>query len=540
MDALAPNLAGFPADSTSIGLGTSPQVWLFSDFEGYNQLRSVGYPLYLSTVQQARLERLRQARLLHDGKHWRLFLFEQRTQFDFPEARVLGKIKRPYVPFNLLKLIAQKSSDLLFGEEPAIRVDQDLQQKDVAELVQRTHLHDLLYGGSKECAYDGEYYFEAVVQSTLEEPTGAVYLQRVDAADIFPVGQIQANGQYRSYVRYNARNTNARDPKKKPDWKLLVTTYEAGAIRRDLYQLDEKGYQNPKVLTLNQWPQEDPSEEPLEEITETYLDRPTIVFVPNLLVRGFPVSDFDGLVELQDCLNAKMTQLARIFALHSMPKIAMPQQSADASGNARSDADVHFFNTPDEIPKYITWDAQIEAAIKDRDNVRDALLIEAEMSPILLGIQTGATSKANAFKSIRLEAINSLTKAQRKAVIWRAAIDRLLSLALDMQGRIPTAAKYDRQPLAIEMKDGLPVDTDSKASEIATYRGAGVMSVKRAVELQIPDPERAAEELEDIAAENAQQTPSVFLTNPADAADPAAEQQEAHEQEKSPDVPVAA
>lgn len=523
--------------SQSIGLGTSPQVWLFSDFEGYNQLRSVGYPAYLSIVQQARLERLRQARLLHDGRHWRLFLFEGRTQFDFPEARVNGKIRRPYVPYNLCKLIAQKSSDLLFGEEPSIRVDEPLQQKSLADLVKRTHLHDLLYGTSKECAGDGECFIETVVQATSDEPSGAVYLQRVDAADIFPEGSLQPNGQYKSYVRYNARNAGTEQ---RPDWKLLVTRYIPGAITRELRQLDQRGFIQPRVLTLNEWPQEDPAEDPIQGETKTGLDRPSIVWVPNLLVRGFPVSDFDGLVELQDSLNAKMTQVSRILSQYSDPNIAMPVQSAAPDGNARSDHKVFFFRTKDEIPTYITWTPELAAAMKDREETRDALLIEAEMSPILLGIKTGATSKANAFKSIRLEAINSLTKAQRKAVIWRAALDRILSLAQDLEQRIPGSAQYARKDPSVEMRDGMPIDTDSMSQEISTYRAAGVMSRDRAVELQISDPALREQELERLEEETAAATPSIFMGRPTPPATDNADGLESEAGEEQGTIEVAA
>ncbi len=488
----------------NIGLGTSPQVWLFSDFEGYNQLREGSYPPYLSLVQQARLERIRQARLLHDGRHWRMFLFEARTQFDFPETMTLGRRRRMYVPYNLLKLISQKSADLLFGAQPAVRVEDEIQQDKITELVDRTSLHALLYAMAGECGVDGEAYIESVVQD------GQVYLKRVDAADIFPEGKVQPDGQYASYVKYNATNVGTPNA---PDWRLLTTRYLPGTITRQVQQLDQKGFVLPKVLTLNEWPQEDPQAAPLDPETRTGLDRPSVVYIPNLLVRDIPVSEYDGLVELQDSLNAKNTQIARVLAKHSDPKLAAPVAAATNEGELPQSHDVYFFRDKEEIPQYLTWNAELAAAMEDRKEVRSELLQLAEMSPILLGIKEGATGAHNAYKSVRLEAINSITKAARKAVIWKAAIRRLIALAQDMEQTIP-GVRYDRQAVGIEMQDGLPTDTDSQANEIATLRGCGVMSVERGVELQLQDPAAVRKELSLLEEERAASTPTVLMGEP--------------------------
>lgn len=495
-------MSSFPA--SNFGLGISPQVWLFSDFEGYNLLRQIGYPAYLTMQQQARLERIRQARLLHDGRHWRLFLHEGRTQFDFPQSNVNGVLKRMYVPYNLLKLIGQKSADLLFGDEPAVRVDDEIQQRKTAALVERTSLHTLLYSASQEAAVDAEAFVEAVVQD------GAVYIKRIDAADIFPVGKIQPDGQYGSYVQYNAKNAGTGD---KPDWKLLVTRYLPGMITRELKQLDQKGFILPKVLTLNQWPQEDPEQGPPEPMTPTGLDRPSVVWIPNLLVRDIAVSDYDGLIEQQDKLNANNTQIARVLMKHSDPKLAVPAEMATPDGALPANHDVFFFRDKDQIPQYLTWNAELANAMEDRKETRTALLTMAEMSPILLGIREGGGSSHNAFKSVRLEAINSLTKAQRKAVIWKAAVKRMIALAQDLEQTLP-GERYDRKTVAVEMRDGLPADTDVRATELSTLRGCGLMSRERGVEILLQDPQAVEKELAALEEEDSQKTPSIFLQPP--------------------------
>jgi hypothetical protein len=517
-----------PDTESNFGLGTSPQVWLFSDFNLYNQLRPIGYPMYLTMVQKARLERIRQARLLHDGRHWRLFLFEARTQFDFPEVRTMGRKTQLYVPYNLCKLISIVSANLLFGAEPGLKVAPTpeeteaikqadaridlaslVQGKYLAQLIERTAFHRLLYHTAIEASYDAEAYFESCIE------LGQVYVRRIDAADIFPLGRIQPDGQYKAYVKYNARNLGSDD---KPDWRLLTTTYLPGKITRKVSQLNNFGFVLPRQLTLNEWPQEDPEDSPLEPETVTGIDRCTITYVPNLLARDFPVSDYDGLVETQDELNAKQTQISRVLAKHSDPKLAAPATAATQDGILPSNHDVYFFRSKDEIPQYLTWNAELASAITERDQARSAMLLLSQTSPLLLGLREGAVSSHNAYKSVRIETTPSLSKAQAKALIWKPAIRRVLSVCQDLEQTLP-AVRYDRRDIAVEVKDGLPIDTDALANEIATYRGCGSMSVRRSVELQIEDPVARAAELADLAAEKADATPSILMAPPSQAGD---------------------
>lgn len=491
-------MSAFPQN---LGIGFAQMVWLFSGYTGYNTLRVIGYPAYLTLRQQGRLERMRQARMLHDGRHSDYFLYEARTQNSFPTMQSMGREIRPFFPYNLLDLISKKSADLLFGAEPSVRVEDQIQSKAIEDLAERTSLHRLLYHEAIEASCDGEAAVEAVIEN------GQTYLKRIDAADIFPQGPMQPEGQYKTYVRYNAKNLSGDE--KSPEWALLVTTYEAGRITRKLQPLSNNGAIVPRQLTLNLWPQEDPESEPLEPETRTGIDRNTITWIPNQIVRDIAVSDYDGLVELQDLLNAKRTQIARVLAQHTDPNMAMPRMEAPPDGVLDSRYRTFFYDQPDMIPKYITWDPQLANAFVDFLEVKGALLLKSETSPILLGIKDHATAHV-AYKSVRLEATNSLTKAQRKAVIWRAAIKRMLSVAQDLEQTIPGSVRYTQGTTGVEMQDGLPIDTDLQATEISTLRGAGVMSVDRALEILIPDPAARAKEAAALEAERQNNLPTVF------------------------------
>src|SRR5829696_4663343 len=98
-----------------------PGIWVHTTGDAFNSPRPGGYLSFLTDEQQSRLERIRQARLLFDGRHREYFLDEGRTQFDFPRVRAGSRIVQLYLTYNVLGLISLKGADLLFGQAPMLR-----------------------------------------------------------------------------------------------------------------------------------------------------------------------------------------------------------------------------------------------------------------------------------------------------------------------------------------------------------------------------------------------------------------------------------
>lgn len=337
-----------------------PAVWVYTTGEPYNTPRTGGYGAFLSGEQQARLERIRQARMLFDGHHRAYFLDEGRTQFDFPRARAGQRVVQIYLTYNVLGLISLKSADLLFGEEPMLRADDDQQQEALSRLIERSSLHRLLYGCAVDASYEAECFLETCVHD------GEVYLQQVPADEIFPVGALRPDGQFEQYVRYRLGNAGTEEA---PIYLLLEVTYLPGRIERRCFQLTEDG-KDRRAVALSAWeaaqvPGE--STASLVPVAPTGVALNTITWIPNLLVRGRCVSDYDGAIELQDALNAKNSQLGRVLLKHSDPKMAFPEEAFDQDGNVRADHD---------------WDATTSTAVTPL-NVKLAVLHQADA--ILVG-----------------------------------------------------------------------------------------------------------------------------------------------------------
>ena len=485
-----------------------PGVWVHTTLEHFNTPRPAGYAPFLSDDQQARLERIRQARLLFDGEHRRYFLDEGRTQFDFPRVRTAGGQVRPlYLTYNVLGLISLKGADLLFGQEPLLRAEDAAQQAALAALVERSNLHALLYGCAVDASYEGECFLETCARR------GEVFVRQVPADEIFPLGDPLPDGQYAAYARYRVRNAGTEET---PLHLLLEVTYLPGRIERRCYQLDADGAR--REVGLGQWSvvsgplsvagsipapsttDNGPLTTDLAPLTLTGVAHPTITWVPNLLVRGRAVSDYDGAVELQDALNAKNSQVGRVLLKHSDPRLAFPEEAFDPqTGDVRSDHEVFAYNDPQRVPQYITWDAELQHAMADRAFVLNQLLVRTETSPVLLGLKEGAAP--DAYKKVRLESFNSLTKAARKAAYWRAGVRRAVSVAQELENALaPANRRYAHGPIGVQLRDGIPADEREQAERLATLRSHGLISVERALEEQLQDPAAVEKELSRLRA----------------------------------------
>lgn len=482
-----------------------PAIWVYTTGDRFNAHRKGELPSFLTPADRDRLERIRQARLLYQGKHREYYLDEDRTQFDFPLSRAGVREQRMYMTYNALKLISKKSADLLFGQDALIRVDDDVQQASLSALADRTNIAQRLYNAAVDCGYEGEAFIEACAKS------GQVYLRAMDAAEMFPLGEVGPDGQYEAYVRRQLEMVPGSE--RNPIHLLLETAYTPGLIQRRVWQLDEHGAKKLQ-LTLDNWPIK-PAAGALLPEERTGIAMNTITWIPNELDHGKPVSDYDGLIELQDELNSKQTQIARVLAKHSDPRLAAPETVADNRGGLHYQGEVFFFRSKDEIPSYITWNAELEHAFKDRSFTLQGLLITSETSPVLLGLKEGAAPTA--YRTLRLEAHNSLTKAQRKATNWKPGVRRALTVCQALENTIPGSLAYAVTPIAVEMRDGIPVDEQDQADTLATLRGAKLLSVEGGLERLLNDRAAVAKEKSRLDAETAAATPTVLLGEPGEA-----------------------
>ena len=180
------------------------------------------------------------------------------------------------------------------------------------------------------------------------------------------MGEILPSNEFASYVRYTIQSI--------PDGKavrnfLLQTTYLPGAILRKAFELDSKGAKaNPIPLNagLNGkliFP--DTTGKPYADTQVTGIPSNTIVYVPNFQDDDdrTPMRSYDGVIDLQDSLNAHETQIDRILEGHADPAMYADEQTADNTGNLRSRQRVFFKRPGEDPPGYIVRDLQLDAVM---------------------------------------------------------------------------------------------------------------------------------------------------------------------------------
>jgi len=219
-------------------------------------------------------------------------------------------------------------------------------------------------------------------------------------------------------------------------------------------------------------------------------------------VRGRPLSDYDIAIDLQDALNAKHTQIARVLAKHADPKLAMPSRMANDFGSAYASDDLTFFDHVDEIPKYIVWNAELQHAFADRDFALHNLLVSTRDQPGAARLKEGAHN--DAYKKVKVQAMSSLKKAERKKTSWTVGIRRAIRVAQALENTLP-GNRYNQDPIGVTLQDGIPLDELDEANRLSILRGADLISERRGIEAQLSDPAAVEAELEELCARESRQ-----------------------------------
>lgn len=457
-------------------------------------------PGYLPTADAARWETLRKLRMLYEGDHRCYFLDEKNTQFNYPDENIDGVRKPRYLTVNLLMAMSNRSADLLFGAKAKIEAPagSEALQPMIDSLARRSMLHSRLHEAAIQASWAGGAFFEVTRWNE------QVYVEVVSADEIYPQGVIQPNGQYRSYLRYATDTAEIAGSKTS---LLLKTTYAAGVITRELRKLDDKGHAGGEALPLDQWPAfAGVAPQPVERIG---IDACTIIYLPNKVGQSVGMSDYTrSVISLQDSVNAKFAQLARVIAKHADPKLAAPEAAANPEGEIPASADLFFYRSKEEIPQYIVWNAETAAADADRKETNLAFCMAAEMSPAGLGLRQGAIPESA--RKLKLDMTIDLAKAARKSLVMEPAIALTVEVAMKLDQASAMLRSYPIEPVGVQMRDGLPIDEVDQSTVISNLRAAGVMSVEAGVEMWVQDPAAAEIEVAAIKAEKAASAPSVF------------------------------
>jgi len=236
------------------------------------------------------------------------------------------------------------------------------------------------------------------------------------------------------------------------------------------------------------------------ETEETGVERSTLVHLPNTRSSNsfFGRSDLGGgLPTLFEEADERLSQIARILDKHADPKMAGPGLAAGPNGVVNLAESNYFALGPNQDVKYVTWNAELNAAFQAYEAVKDEIFRHSQISPLLAGYVNGASYDSG--RAYKMQLAPTLAKTMRKGLYLDAACREIVRLAVALE----LDRSYAETPAPnIRWRDGLPKDLQEMAQTNATRIASGTLSRLSAVMLEMDcDEQTAAAELAEIEAE---------------------------------------
>ncbi|AUM67399.1 hypothetical protein C0R09_18685 [Brevibacillus laterosporus] len=462
-----------------------------------------------------RIKRYRDNRKLAQGLHHDVF---ERV------SNRLSKTQRDiiYISANLPGVIAKKSADFLFGETPNISAGKENseEQKAVERFIEENDLHIVNYESAIGNAYRGDSFYKIKWAQTwrgaLPEDIDPyrVIIESQNPAYVFPE---TLRGSSKQIAAYHIAVPVPADGSEGVEWFLEVESHYPGKIIKREYRMN--------ALSTNE-DNEVISWKIYAEVTESHKEIktgvpfPLVVHVPNFAYddswRG--LDDLSEHLSLFDELNNRLSQIAVILDKHADPAIAIPAGLMDVDEDGRTVFHVgslkvfEITGKDDVMPKYITWDGQLDAAFKEIERILDVLLTVAELPAVALGKDNSGTSGSSGL-SIKWRMNSLLAKINRKRQYYDKGLKNVLYIAQLLE-HAQSTEKLNYTPTwpKINFKDGLP-DDEMEQANLMSIRTAGMPTISQRTAIKLLDgltEEQVDEEMARIKSEQEFVDPSVF------------------------------
>lgn len=422
-----------------------------------------------------RLENYARYRQLFLGQHHEVYARVQA----WLEAQDQKKLKEiVYVVCNFAGLISKLSADLLFGEQPRFIVgdENSSEQQVLDDLVSDNTLHTRSYEMALSCSWRGDCVYKVRwgKYSDWREGEHAI-IEPATVSGFFP--HLNPDN-----IQEMTGATLAWEKEVNGKRYLRKEIHEPGRIRNELWLLD--GNRIREQVSLNT----------IEEYADLPEEQET--GYPGLLVEHVPnwrlddmfwgISDYIDLESLIDELNNRVSRISRVLDKHENPKLILPpgiMQYDEATRRyyIEKEALDAIEVEPSEVgdlPKYLVWDAQLDAAFKQIDKLLEMLFLVSETSPDAFGM--GKSGHAESGRALKFRLLRTLAKINRKKLYFDIALKNVLYAAMYLEA-VHGGKDIEPKLPRIEWQDGLPQDP-LEAAQIEQIRMAsGTTSLESAL-----------------------------------------------------------
>lgn len=434
-------------------------------------------PAYVADPK--RLEALRKQRTIAnlmrqiERGDWKQFLLIcKRAMHRYPSIRKhSGKIEPLLVKVNVVRSAIRLHVQILAGKAVSLSVPEGFESQKQALTTIRDRSHfDAAFMQAVRTANIDSY---AAVRADQRERVGTIVCVE-DNAIILPVGPDDMDMQPSVWERrwFIKRTIGTQ----KRTWLRVERHWAPGGVG----QIDQEVYECKAEdrfvdLSSGQVKQVQLESVPIDntpaERTLTGVPYPLVVRLVNEYFDGQPemlLSEHD--FDLLDMSAAAVSRLDRTMEEHGIPKMRIPESLINPeTGKAEiNEANVD----PDKLLEYIAREIDFPAMFTAMNKTLQLLCTQLQVSPALLGIKLEGGAMPDTFDKLRLEATNTLARAETSAKYMQPALGRLFTIASLIDTQRPMRG-YAVADVTVTMHPGLPKDMMTVAAEMRELRGTG-------------------------------------------------------------------
>jgi hypothetical protein len=404
-----------------------------------------------------------------------------------------------YLQCNFAGLISKVMADVLFGEKATIesKDKNKEQQAFIDALVYENRLDTQLY----ESALFNSARGDAVLRVRVDDDQ--IKIEDINPAMYYP--EVGGNFRDEPEVKILAWKTYYEKEDGKVDTYLIKEIHTVGLIETRIYLMkgkDEKEIAKPVAIDeYNELMGTD-----FKETVETKIDVIPIIHIPNFRINNsyWGVSDYHDLQSIFFAINNRMTSVDNILDKHGDPILAVPEGILDENGNVQKEKlGMVEVRTGEDRPEYVVWNANLDVAFQQIDELIKMVFLIGEISPDVVGLDTGK-SGAESGRALKLRMLRTLAKKNRKALYYEEAIQRAIETASKFanNGFKAGDVKYKGEPIVpnVTFADGIVDDKVEEITNETMKLEAGLTSKKRAIkvieDMDDKEAERVVKEIE--------------------------------------------
>lgn len=215
----------------------------------------------------------------------------------------------------------------------------------------------------------------------------------------------------------------------------------------------------------------------------TYLRDSPLTHVVYMRNNGsfFGTSIFDGIYDLLEEYNWRVSQISKILDAHSNPSIVGSANLLDKDYKFNKTESGLFIpiDEGEEKPEYLTWESQLSANFQFIDEIiMKALHYVSILNPSLYGLTKEAANSSA--KAIKLKAFRTSSVIENSLKHWEYALKKVLFLAQQIE---VLGGNYNYTPAlpSVEISPSMPFDSFDMVQEEQLKLVSGNTSVKSSI-----------------------------------------------------------